>query len=170
MSVVQSTTTVERKPRTRAPYRPAAEVVEPRRRDTGMQRVLRVLGALAVLVVGAVHLEQYFGVHYRVVPVIGPLFLLNFIGATALGLLLLAPTERIIDRMFGGGGRAFVALLALGAIALAVVAFVFLFLSEHMMLFGFEEYGYRGAIYISLAAEAATAVLLMGYLGSRLRR
>jgi hypothetical protein len=56
--------------------------------------VLRMLGALALLVVGAVHLERYFAVHFRVVPVIGPLFLLNFFGATAIGLLLLLPLDR----------------------------------------------------------------------------
>jgi hypothetical protein len=42
-----------------------------------------------VLVVGAVHLEQYFADHFDVVPIIGPLFALNFAGATLIGLGLL---------------------------------------------------------------------------------
>lgn len=129
-----------------------------RRRRTTTQLAPRVLGALAVLAVGAVHLEQYFAVHYRVVPVIGPLFLLNFLGATALGLLLLSPLERLVP------------LAALGAIGLAATSFVFLFVSENTTLFGFHEYGFRTAIVLSLAAEAATVVLLGAYLVLRLRR
>jgi hypothetical protein len=119
------------------------------------QAPLRILGALTLLAVGAVHLEQYFRVHFDVVPVIGPLFLLNFIGATAVAAGLLLPLGRLH------------VLLALGAVAMSVVAFVFLFVSESRPLFGFEDYGYRPAIVIALAAEAATAVLLAGWLASR---
>src|SRR4051812_19386117 len=92
---------------------------------------LRVLGALALLVVGAVHLEQYFGVHFGVVPVIGPLFLLNFAGAVVIALGLLLPLRRLD------------VLLALGGVGLAVASIVFLEISEHRPLFGFEDYGYR---------------------------
>jgi hypothetical protein len=52
--------------------------------------VVRVLGALALLAVGGVHLQQYVYDYFSVIPTIGPLFLVNFIAATALGLLLLA--------------------------------------------------------------------------------
>ena len=142
----------------------APEERRPHRRRSHM--ALRGLGAVAVLVVGAVHLDQYIAVHYQVVPVIGPLFLLNFIGATALGVLLLLPVERL----FGRAGGAVTGLLALGAIALAATSFVFLFVSESTILFRFHEYGYRTAIVISLAAEAATVVLLGAYLLARLRR
>jgi hypothetical protein len=127
-------------------------------RQTRSQLALRVAGALALLTVGAVHLEQYFAVHYRVVPTIGTLFLLNFIGATAIGLLLL-PIERLL-------GRAIAVLLALGAIAIAAVSFAFLFVSEETILFGFREYGYRTAIIISLVAEGVTALLLGAWLAS----
>jgi hypothetical protein len=120
--------------------------------------VLRVLGALAVLVVGAVHLEQYFAVHFNVVPVIGPLFALNFAGAVLIAVGLLLPL-----------GRSHV-LLALAGIGLAASSFVFLMISEHQRLFGFEEYGYRTAIVISLAAEAAAVALLGGYLAVRASR
>lgn len=118
----------------------------------------RVLGAIAVLVVGAVHLEQYFGVHYNVVPIIGPLFVLNFAGATLIGLGLLAPAARM---------RVLHVLLSLGGIGLAATSFVFLFVSERRPLFGFEEYGYRPAIIVALAAEAAAVVLLGAYLPFR---
>jgi len=134
------------------------EVALPDERSASRGTALRRLGALAVLVVGAVHLEQYFEVHFDVVPVIGPLFVLNFAGAMAIGLgLLVFPFERLR------------ALLALGGIGLAVTSFVFFFISEHRPLFGFEDYGYRPAILVALAAEAATVVLLGSYLGIRAR-
>jgi hypothetical protein len=123
--------------------------------------LLRTLGALAVLVVGGVHLEQYFAVHFEVVPIIGPLFALNFAGATLIGLGLLLPLTRL---------HVLHALLALGGITLAAMSFVFLFISEHQPLFGFQDYGYRPAILIALAAEAAAVGFLGAYLGGRARR
>ena len=119
---------------------------------------LRVLGAIAVLVVGAVHLEQYYGVHFNVVPIIGPLFVLNFAGATLIGLGLLIPAARM---------RMLHVLLALGGIGLAATSFVFLFVSEHRPLFGFQDYGYRPAIIIALVAEAVAVLFLGAYLGVR---
>ena len=50
----------------------------------------RFLGALSLLAVGAVHLQQYDYL-YSTIPTIGTLFLLNFAGATVIGLGLLAP-------------------------------------------------------------------------------
>ncbi len=126
---------------------------------------LRTLGALSLLLVGAVHLEQYFAVHFQVVPVIGPLFLLNFVGATAIGSLLLLPLERRHSR-----GQLLGGLLALGGIGLAATSFVFVFVSENHSIFGFRDYGYRPAIIIALAAEAATVLLLSSYLGTLRRR
>jgi hypothetical protein len=130
-------------------------------RRTMGSTVLRVLGALAVLVVGAVHLDQYFAVHFGVVPIIGPLFALNFAGATVIGLGLLVPHARM---------RLLHVLLALGGIGLAATAFVSLFVSEHQPLFGFQDYGYRPAIVVALAAEAAAVVLLGSFLVADLRR
>ena len=122
---------------------------------------LRTLGAIAVLVVGAVHLQQYFAVHFNVVPVIGPLFALNFAGATVIGLGLLIPAARL---------RVLHVLFAFGGIGLAATSFVFLFLSEHQPLFGFQDYGYRTAIIVALAAEAVAVLALAGYLAARARR
>jgi len=143
--------------RTRRSTRPVPDEVvlsEPRlhRRTAGS---LRVLGAIAVIVVGAVHLEQYFAVHFNVVPVIGPLFLLNFIAAAVIGLGLLIPHVRM---------RALHVVLALGGIGLAATSFVFLFISEHRPLFGFQDDGFRATIIIALAAEAAAVLLLAAYL------
>jgi hypothetical protein len=123
--------------------------------------VLRTLGAGAVLVVGAVHLYEYTVDHFNVVPIIGPLFALNFVGATLIGGGLLVPAARL---------RMVHALLALGGIGLAATSFVALFVSEHQPLFGFEDYGYRTAIVIALAAEAVAVVALTAYLATRARR
>src|SRR5205807_1703830 len=51
----------------------------------------RTLGAIALLLIGGIHYQQYRYAFYSAVPTIGPLFLANFIGATMLGLFLLAP-------------------------------------------------------------------------------
>lgn len=135
------------------------EVVLPEHERAGPAgTVPRILGALAVLVVGAVHLEQYFAVHFDVVPIIGPLFALNFAGATLIGIGLLLPPLRRVHVP-----------LALGGIGLAATSFVFLFVSEHQPLFGFHEHGYRAAIVIALVAEAAAVAALAGYLAMRAR-
>lgn len=124
---------------------------------------LRVLGALSLLAVGAVHLQQYFEL-YSAIPTIGTLFVLNFLGATAIGLGLLFPVETLLGR-YGGAA---VTLLALGGISLAATAFVFLLISERTPLFGFMEPGYDpGAIMFSRACEVATVVLLGSYLVGR---
>jgi hypothetical protein len=123
----------------------------------------RAIGALALLAVGAVHLQQYFDL-YSAIPTIGTLFVLNFVGATAMGLGLLAPTEHLLGRR----GGAAVALLTLGGIGLAATAFVFLLVSEHTPLFGFMEPGYDPtAILASRIAEAVTVLLLGTYLAAR---
>lgn len=138
--------------RTRA-ERPLPDEVTLEARPRGT--ALRILGAAAVLVVGAVHLEQYYGVHFDVVPIIGPLFVLNFAGGAAIALGLLVFPFRWMR-----------ALLALGGIGLAATSFVFFFISLSRPLFGFEDYGYRPATIVALAAEVATVVLLGGYLGA----
>ena len=116
----------------------------------------RALGAFATLAVGAVHLQQYFKL-YSQVPTIGTLFVLNFAGATVIGVGLLAPLERLAGRR----GEAVVALLALGGIGLAATAFVSLFVAERTPLFGFMEPGYDPAgIAASRVAEVAAVVLL----------
>jgi hypothetical protein len=123
--------------------------------------LLRTLGAIAVLVVGAVHLQQYFADHFNVVPIIGPLFALNFAGATVIGLGLLVPAARL---------RLVHVLFALGGIGLAATSFLFLFISEHQPLFGFQDYGYRAGIVTALAAEAVAVVALAAYLATCARR
>ncbi|MDQ6775079.1 MAG: hypothetical protein M3071_02415 [Actinomycetota bacterium] len=124
---------------------------------------LRILGAFALLAVGALHIDQYFAVHYNVIPVIGPLFLLNLIGAVVIALLLILPTERL-----RAGG--FIGPLALAGIGLAITSAIFLLISEQTTLFGFMENGYRTEIVLSFIAEAATVGLLGTYLVTLVRR
>jgi hypothetical protein len=128
--------------------------------------VARVLGALSLLTVGAIHLQQYFELYSRV-PTIGTLFVLNFAGATVVGLGLLAPLQRLPGRR----GDALLALLTIAGIGQAATAFVFLAISERTPLFGFQEPGYDpAAIMASRVAEVATVVLLGTFLAVRFRR
>jgi MFS family permease len=120
-------------------------------------RAMRFIGALAILAVGAVHLQQYSGENYSAIPTIGTLFLLNGIGSAVIGIGLLATIKRV-----GAAHRADAAigLLALGAVAIAAGSLVGLFISESGGLFGFSESGYRAAIVVAIVAEAATIALL----------
>ncbi|HKU57223.1 MAG TPA: hypothetical protein VJP41_09400 [Gaiellaceae bacterium] len=136
-----------------------AVLSEPERSRDRRSAALRILGAIAVLVVGAVHLQQYVS-GYSSVRIIGPLFLLNFGGATVIGLGLLVPLAR---------AQVLHVLLGLGGIGLAGTSFVFLFVSEHQPLFGFEEHGYRLAIVLALVAEAVAVGTLGAYLAGRAR-
>jgi hypothetical protein len=125
----------------------------------------RTLGALALLVVGGVHYQQYRYDFYSAIPTIGPLFLLNAIAATALGLFLLSPF-----RVHGRMGTMLDRLAALAGVGVAAGAFVGLLVSEHTPLLGFREHGYRFAIVLALASEAAVAVMLALFLIGGLTR
>jgi hypothetical protein len=130
----------------------------------GLWLAARVLGALAVLATGAVHLHLYEGL-YSHIATIGTLFLLNFLGATAIGLGLLAPVERVGPRYAG----VLLVLLAAAGIALAALAFAFLLISEQTPLFGFKEPGYDPhAMAAARAAEVATVVFLGVFLVGRI--
>jgi hypothetical protein len=125
---------------------------------------VRALGALSVLAMGAAHLQQYLKI-YSEIPTIGTLFLLNFAGATVIGLGLLAPIERALGRI----GKGVVTLLALGGIGQAATSFIFLLVAERTPLFGFQEPGYDPpAIMATRAAEVAAVLLLGSFLVARL--
>jgi hypothetical protein len=146
--------------------RPAGYALRTRGGRPRLWLAARVLGALALLAVGAVHLQQYFEL-YSSIPTIGTLFLLNFVGATLVGLGLLAPVEHLLGRLRG----TILALLALAGIVQAATAFVFLFISERTPLFGFMEPGYDpGAILAARIAEAATVLFLGAFTWARFLR
>jgi hypothetical protein len=125
----------------------------------------RTLGALALLLVGGVHYQQYRYAFYSAIPTIGPLFLANFVAATALGLFLLSPR-----RAPGRLGTMLDRVAALAGVGVAAGAFVALLVSEHTPLFGFSEHGYRFAILLALGAEAVVTVMLGLFLIGGLRR
>lgn len=124
-------------------------------RTTSLLRAARYLGALMLIATGAVHLQQYFAVYYRVIPVIGPLFVASFAIGLLLGLALLGPIDRI-------GPWASRAAAAVG-VAFAAGTIIGLGISESGTLFGFHEHGYRLAIVLSIAFEAAAIALLGWY-------
>src|ERR1700750_203827 len=118
--------------------------------------LVRLLAAISLLAVGGVHIQQYFGADYRVIPTIGPLFLLNFVGGTVLGLYFLIPISRQAGRV-----RLLVdAVAALAGWFLAAGALVGLLVSEHTTLFGFIEHGYRFAIVFAIVSEAVAMIAL----------
>ena len=130
---------------------------------THINRIIaRCLAAVALLVVGGVHIQQYVVEHYASVPTIGPLFLLNFLAATVTGLVLLAQMgarERRFARVVDD-------IAAIAGIGISAGALTALLISEHTPLFGFMEQGYRTAIVLAIGFEAAAIVLLTAFLAS----
>jgi hypothetical protein len=117
---------------------------------------LRVLGALLLLFVGADHYYEFAARHYSAIPTIGTLFLLNFVSATIVGLVLLTPLERL-SRRFGSAALAFAAASGAAIVATSLLA---LLVSEQTKLFGFMEYNYRPEIVVAIASEAAAMLVL----------
>jgi hypothetical protein len=118
--------------------------------------IARYLGAVSILLVGAVHAQQYYDAYFSVVPTIGTLFLLSFVGAGTVGVVLFAPVRRLGERL----GDLILALAALGAIGIALGTFVSLLISEYTPLFGFMESGYRLAVVLTLLFDVLTTAFL----------
>jgi hypothetical protein len=118
--------------------------------------VARYLGAVSILLVGAVHAQQYYDAYFSVVPTIGTLFLLSFIGSAVTGVALLAPVGRLGRRV----GDVILVLAALGAAGIAAGSLVSLLVSEYTPLFGFMESGYRLAIVLAIGFDVLTIVFL----------
>ena len=118
--------------------------------------VARYLGAISILVVGAIHAQQYYDAYFRVVPTIGTLFLLSFVGSGVVGTVLLAP----VRRLGRNAGDLILVLAALGAIGIALGSLASLLVSEYRPLFGFMESGYRLAIVLTLVFDTLATVFL----------
>jgi hypothetical protein len=127
---------------------------------------LRLLGAALLIFVGADHYYQYSVKDYSVIPTIGTLFLLNFISATVIGVMLLVPVERFIRRL----GSFVVRLEALSGFGIAATSLAALLVSEQTKLFGFMEYNYRPEIVAAIASEAAAAIVLGLFLATTFLR
>jgi hypothetical protein len=124
----------------------------------------RMLGAIALLLIGGIHYQQYRYAFYSAVPTIGPLFLANFAGATALGLFLLAPGKSRLGRL----GALLEQLAALAGVGVAASGLAALLISEHTPLFGFMEHGYRFVIVLTITSEAvAIGLLTLFVVGAR---
>lgn len=117
---------------------------------------MRRIGALAIVVTGAVHLQQYLG-DYQAIPTIGPLFLLNAIGSGAVAVGLLLPVERWLAAR---RGEIAVGMLALGGVAIALGSLIALYISETSTLFGFSEGTLETVMWIAIGAEAVAVALL----------
>ena len=128
----------------------------PRLRGYVAGEIARYLGAVSILLVGAVHAQQYYDAYFSIVPTIGTLFLLSFIGAGVVGVVLFAP----VRRLGRGVGDLILALAALGAIGIALGTLVSLLVSEYTPLFGFMESGYRLAVVLTLVFDGLTTVFL----------
>jgi hypothetical protein len=120
-------------------------------------QMMRRIGVLAVLVTGAVHLQQYLG-DYHSIPTIGPLFLLNAIGSAVVAVGLLLPVERWFALR---RGEIVVGMLALGGVAIGLGALISLYIAETGTLFGFSEGTLESVMWIAIVAELA-AVLTLG--------
>ena len=128
----------------------------PSRRSEVVGEFARYLGAVSILLVGLVHAQQYYDAYFSVVPTIGTLFLLSFLGSGVVGVALIAP----VRRLGRSTGDLVLVLAALGAIGIAVGSFVSLLVSEYTPLFGFMESGFRLAIILTLVFDALTALFL----------
>lgn len=126
----------------------------------------RLVGAIALLATGGVHLQQYEVAHFADIPTIGWLFLANFIAASVLGLVLLIPARGAVT----GGMRLAHRLAAVAGIGLAGGALVGLLVSEHTTLFGFMEHGYRLEIVVAIVAEAGAIVSLGAFVVAKSSR
>jgi hypothetical protein len=120
----------------------------------------RTVGAIALLLIGGIHYQQYHYAFYSAVPTIGPLFLANFIGATILGLFLLAPGKSKLGRL----GNPVEQLAAIAGVGLAASGLAALLISEHTPLFGFMEHGYRFVIVLTITSEIVAIASLSLFL------
>jgi hypothetical protein len=122
--------------------------------------VARYLGAVSIVVVGVIHAQQYYDAYFSVVPTIGTLFLLSFVGSGVVGAALVAPVRRLGRRL----GDLVLVLAALGGIGIALGSLVALLVSEYTPLFGFMESGYRLAIVLTLVFDGLATAFLAAFI------
>jgi hypothetical protein len=125
-------------------------------RSASFGEVARYLGAISLVVVGVIHAQQYYYDYFSVVPTIGTLFVLSFVGSGLVAAVLIAPVRRLGRNR----GDLILALAALSGIGIAAGSLVSLMISEYMPLFGFMESGYRLAIKLTLIFDSLTTILL----------
>lgn len=112
-----------------------------------LDRSLRVLAALLLLVQGVVHLQRWLG-GYRGIDIVGPLFLVNAV-------VVLAVAVALVLR----GGLA----SALAGIALSFVTLVAFAYSRVDDLFGFSEMRWDAPAVVAVVAEVLAVVILLAW-------
>ena len=130
----------------------ATPTVTRRRPATGALRVLRILGAGLLALMGWIHLDLWLA-GYRTIDVIGPAFLLNAIAGFGLAVLLVVTPRPLLPWAAAVG-----ALTALGTAC-------GLLLATTVGLFGFVESTAADLWWESLWVEVA-AVLVLGALAA----
>jgi hypothetical protein len=128
----------------------------PKRHSNVTGQIARYGGAVSTVLVGVVHAQQYYGAYFSVVPTIGTLFLLSFVGSGVVAVVLIAPVRRLGRSV----GDLILVLAALGGIGIAVGSLASLLISEFTPLFGFMESGYRVAVVLALVFDGLTTVFL----------
>jgi hypothetical protein len=118
-------------------------------------KVLRVLGVLGLLGMGAAHIEFWLRSLQGIPTAIGPLFVFTFIFAWVLALVMLVFP------------RALVALLA-AVFAFATLGGYILSLERTMGIFGYHDLGISYAGGIAIASEVIGGLALLVWGGSRL--
>jgi hypothetical protein len=126
------------------------------RRSKVAGEVARYLGAVSIVVVGVIHAQQYYDAYFSVVPTIGTLFLLSFVGSGVVGVTLIAPVRRLGRNI----GNLILVPAALGGIGIAVGSLASLLISEYRPVFGFMESGYRLAIVMTIVFDTLATVFL----------
>ena len=132
-----------------------------------MLTLARRLGAVAILATGAIHLQQYIVEDFRGIPTIQVLFLLNAIGSGVVGVLLLAPLDRVLPARWADAA---VALLATVGLTIAIGSLVALIISENGSLFGLRASRYSTPAVLATVAESAAVLLLTPVLVSTTAR
>jgi len=114
---------------------------------------LRLAAVIAILIVGGVHLQQYFSFGIRSIPTVGVLFLLNAIGAATVAVMLMTPWR--LTQVLG----------ALGGLAISIGAIISLVIARTPPgFFNYIEPTWRTPVVIALVAEVISVVLLSGFL------
>jgi hypothetical protein len=122
-----------------------------------MLAISRRLGALAVLGIGAVHLQQLMVQNFEGIPTIHLLFLLNVIGSAVVGLSLLAPLERALPNRWSEPA---IAMFAMVGLTIAIGSLACLLISESEPVFGLRTRHYSTAAVLAIVAEGAAVLWL----------
>lgn len=121
-------------------------------RSTGQSTVLwagRIAGSGLLAWMGWIHLHLW-SEGYKHIGTIGPLFMANFVGATAVALVLLSVPRRDLVAGAAAAGAG-LAIGTLGGLALSI----------NVGLFGFTDSWNAPFAHLSLAVEVAAAVVLL---------